>query len=206
VLVERNGAVPQLDPGARIAPTATVVGDVAIAAGCYVGYGVVIESAGPPVRLETGVAVVAGTVIRSTGGDGRPAFGVHVGARTLIGPQCALAGCRLDEDCYVATAVMVFQGAQVGSGSRLGAGSIVHVGTRLPPGSRVGMRQMAVADREGPLVTSDVAAARDALAGADFFGEAFGVGDEDQERLHRQAAELFRAEARAWRDTPLPPS
>jgi carbonic anhydrase/acetyltransferase-like protein (isoleucine patch superfamily) len=150
---------------------------VAIAAGCYVGHGVVIESAGPPVRLETGVAVVPGTVIRSTGGDGRPAFGVHVGARTLIGPQCALAGCRLDEDCYVATAVMVFQGAEVGSGSRLGAGSIVHVGTRLPPGSRVGMRQMAVADREGPLVTSDVAAARDALAGADFFGEAFGVGD-----------------------------
>jgi carbonic anhydrase/acetyltransferase-like protein (isoleucine patch superfamily) len=121
VLVERNGAVPQVDPDARIAPTATVVGDVAIAAGCYVGHGVVIESAGPPVRLETGVAVVAGTVIRSTGGDGRPAFGVHVGARTLIGPQCALAGCRLDEDCYVATAVMVFQGAQVGSGSRLGA-------------------------------------------------------------------------------------
>jgi carbonic anhydrase/acetyltransferase-like protein (isoleucine patch superfamily) len=106
VLVERNGAVPQVDLGARIAPTATVVGDVAIAAGCYVGHGVVIESAGPPVRLETGVAVVAGTVIRSTGGDGRPAFGVHVGARTLIGPQCALAGCRLDEDCYVATAVM----------------------------------------------------------------------------------------------------
>jgi hypothetical protein len=32
------------------------------------------------------------------------------------------------------------------------------------------------------------------------------VGDEDQERLHRQAAELFRAEVRAWRDTPLPPS
>ncbi len=33
MLVERNGVVPQVDPGASVAPTAAVVGDVAIAAG-----------------------------------------------------------------------------------------------------------------------------------------------------------------------------
>ena len=204
MLVERSGAVPRVDPGASVAPTAVVVGDVAIAHGCYLGHGVVIETGGPPVRLERDVVVMANTVIRSLGGKGRPEFPIHVGARTLIGPQCALAGCRLAEDCYVATAVMVFQGAEVGVASRLGAGSIVHVRTQLPPGSRVGLRQMAVAGRDGSLITSDVGAAREALASADFFGEVFGLGEEDQEQLQRQAAAMLRAEALAWRDKPHP--
>ena len=80
-----------MDPGASVAPTAVVVGDVAIAHGCYLGHGVVIESGGPPVRLERDVVVMANTVIRSLGAKGRPEFPIHVGARTLIGPQCALA-------------------------------------------------------------------------------------------------------------------
>ena len=104
----------------------------------------------------------------------------------------------------MATAVMVFQGAEVGVASRLGAGSIVHVRTQLPPGSRVGLRQMAVAGRDGSLITSDVGSAREALASADFFGEVFGLGEEDQEQLQRQAAAMLRAEALAWRDKPRP--
>lgn len=202
MLVERNGAVPQVDPGALVAPTAVVVGDVPIADGCYLGHGVVIESGGPPGRLEKDVVVMANTVIRSLGGKDRPAFPVQLGARTLIGPQCALAGCRLADDCYVATQAMVFQGAEVGAASRLGAGSIVHVRTQLPPRSRVGMREMAVAGRDGPLITSDVEAARGVLASAEFFGEVFGLGEDDQEQLHRQAAAMLRAEVLAWRDKP----
>jgi carbonic anhydrase/acetyltransferase-like protein (isoleucine patch superfamily) len=200
MLVERNGVVPRVDAGASVAPTAIVVGDVAIADGCYLGHGVVIESGGPPVRLERDVVVMANTVVRSLGGNDRPAFPVRLGARTLIGPQCALAGCRLAEDCYVATQVMVFQGVEVGAAARLGAGSIVHVRTQLPPRTRLGLRQMAVPSSDGPLITSDVEAAREALAEADFFGEVFGLAEDDQEQLHRRAAATLRAEALAWAD------
>ena len=115
-----------------------VVGDVAIAHGCYLGHGVVIETGGPPVRLERDVVVMANTVIRSLGGKGSLEFPIHVGARTLIGPQCALASCRLAEDCYVATAVMVFQGAEVGVASRLGGGSIVRVRPSSHPAAEWG--------------------------------------------------------------------
>ena len=86
MLVERNGGVPDVGRGASLAPTAVVVGDVVIAEGCYLGHGVVIESGGPPVRLERDVVVMPNTVIRSLGGKARPAFPVHVGAGTLIGP------------------------------------------------------------------------------------------------------------------------
>lgn len=101
---------------------------------------------------------------------------------------------------------MVFQGAEVGEASRLGAGSIVHVRTQLPPASRVGLRQLAVAGRDGPLITSDVEAGREVLARADFFGEVFGLSELDQEQLHRQAAAMLRAEAHTWRDKPQPPA
>lgn len=200
MLVERNGRRPEVDPAASITPTATLVGDVTVAAGCYLGHGVVVESGGPPVLLEPDVVVMQNTVIRSVGGARRPAFPVQIGARTLVGPQCALAGCHLGEDCYVATQVMVFQGAEVGSATRLGAGSVVHVRTRLPAGSRVGLRQLAVAAPDGPLITSDLEAARAALARTDFFAEVFGLAGLEQEELHRRAATILREEVLGWRD------
>jgi carbonic anhydrase/acetyltransferase-like protein (isoleucine patch superfamily) len=105
--------------GAWVAPTAQVVGNVIVGEGSVVDYGAVIVSSGSPVRLDEGVVVMPGAVIRSVGGAHRPGFPVHVGAESLVGPLAALAGCSLGAACYVATGVMVFQGA-VGEGSRLG--------------------------------------------------------------------------------------
>jgi carbonic anhydrase/acetyltransferase-like protein (isoleucine patch superfamily) len=106
--------------GAWVAPTAQVVGNVIVGEGSVVDYGAVIVSSGSPVRLDEGVVVMPGAVIRSVGGAHRPGFPVHVRAESLVGPLAALAGCSLGAACYVATGVMVFQGAVVGEGSRLG--------------------------------------------------------------------------------------
>jgi carbonic anhydrase/acetyltransferase-like protein (isoleucine patch superfamily) len=205
MLVQRNDSRPVVADTAWVAPTAQIVGNVLIGEQCVVEYGAVIASSGPPVRLDAGVVVMQGAVIRSVGGSHRPAFPTHVGAESLVGPLASLAGCSLDPACYVATGVMVFQGAVVGEGSRLGAGSIVHVNATLPPGSRVGMRQYAIAGSDGrALITSDVNEARRLLGRADFFGRVF--GDEDQSdlvSLHRRATATLRAEAADWTDTPL---
>jgi carbonic anhydrase/acetyltransferase-like protein (isoleucine patch superfamily) len=115
----------------------------------------------------------------------------------------ALAGCTIGDACYVATGVMVFHGASVGAGSRLGAGSIVHTAAQLPPASRVGMRQYAVAGPGGTaLVTGELAEARELLARADFFGRAFATDERDVGRLHRQSTAILRAEAAGWSDLP----
>jgi len=204
MLVSRNGVAPRIDPSARVAPTASVVGDVTVGAGCYVDYGVVIASSGPPVVLGEGVSVLANAVIRSVGGHGRPAFPVRVGDESIIAPQASLAGCEIGERCYLATAVVVLQGARVGRGSRVAVGAVVHAGSVLRPSSRVGLHGFAVPDGEdGVLITSDIEAARDAIAGADFFGRAFALGQSDQEQLHRDAAARLREEAAAWNDEPI---
>jgi carbonic anhydrase/acetyltransferase-like protein (isoleucine patch superfamily) len=65
MLVSRSGIAPRIDPSARVATTASIVGDVTIGPECYVDYGVVIASSGPPVILGEGVTVLANAVIRS---------------------------------------------------------------------------------------------------------------------------------------------
>ena len=94
--------------------------------------------------------------MRSVGGHGRPAFPVGIGDECIIAPQVALAGC---------------------SWSRLkgGGGGVVHAGSVLDHSSRVGLHCIAAPDGEhGVLVTTDIEAARDAIARADFFARAFG--------------------------------
>jgi carbonic anhydrase/acetyltransferase-like protein (isoleucine patch superfamily) len=202
VLFSRNGLKPAVDATATVAPSASVVGNVTVGAGCYIGHGAVVESSGPPVELGSGVLLMANTVIRSTGGRHRPAFPVTVGANSLVGPQSALIGCRIGADCYVATAVIVFQGAEVGDGTRVGAGSIVHAGAQLPPASRVGFRQVAAPDGTGVRVTSDLDEARRLVGQADFFGTVFDAREDDTVTLHRQAIEALQREVSEWRDEP----
>lgn len=79
MLVSRNGISPRIDPSARIAPTASIVGDVTVGPDCYIDYGAVIASSGPPVVLGEGVSILANAVIRSVGGHGRPPFPVRIG-------------------------------------------------------------------------------------------------------------------------------
>ena len=160
----------------------------------YIDHGTVIESAGPPVRIGAGAIVLANSVVRSVGGQHRPGFTVAVGAGTLISPLCALAGCRIGDDCYVATGVIMLQGARVGSGTRVGARALVHAGAVLGEESRVGMGSFAVPSPQGTVVTADAEQARELVAAADFFDRAFGVGAESQRELHRRAVDALREE------------
>lgn len=203
MLVERNGTSPKIDPTAQLAPTATIVGNVTVAAGCYVDYGVVIASGGPAVTIDEDVIVLANSVIRSTGGSHRPGFPVRVGAETVLAPHVTLAGCEIAERCYIATGAIVLQGALVGPGSRLAVGSVVHAGSVLAPASRVGLHSFAVPDDGvGALITADIELARESIRRAEFFRKNFGLEQGKQELLHRDAASTLRAETATWVDRP----
>jgi carbonic anhydrase/acetyltransferase-like protein (isoleucine patch superfamily) len=203
MLVVRNGTQPRVHHEARIAPSAHVVGDVRIGRGSYIDYNVTIASAGPPVEIGERVVVLSGSVIRSVGGRSRPPFPVAIGDLCLISPLCALAGCRIGTNCYLATNVVVLQGAVIGDHTRVGVGAIVHARTELPPRSRVGMRDVAVPTRDGFLSTAVIDAARRQVAAADFFEVAFGSSETDQALLHEQVIEKLLEEVHCWDDSPV---
>jgi carbonic anhydrase/acetyltransferase-like protein (isoleucine patch superfamily) len=85
MFIARNGKAPRIDPTARVAASAQIVGDVTIGSRCYVDHNVVISS-GPAIAISPEVIVYAGSVIRSVGGRARPPFAVTIGARTLVSP------------------------------------------------------------------------------------------------------------------------
>ena len=57
------------------------------------------------------------------------------------------------------------------------------------------MRQYAVADEHGTVITGDLKGARAALLRADAFIRAFAHDERDLESLHRSAVSRLRAEA-----------
>jgi carbonic anhydrase/acetyltransferase-like protein (isoleucine patch superfamily) len=203
MLVARNGEAPRVHPEAKVAMSATIVGNVRIGAGAYVDHHVLVESSGPPIDIGDQVVVFGGAILRSVGGAKRPAFPMRVGARTLVSPLCVLTGCQVGTGCYVATGAIVLQGAAVGDNVRIGAGAIVHAATVLPDRSRIGMRHIAVPTSHGFLSTADIEAAREAVAAVDFFALAFDAADEDQAGPHERVLSALLEEVRGWRDQSL---
>lgn len=200
MLITRNGQSPRVHPSAVVASSAQIIGNVSIGAQCYIDYNVVIESSGSPIEIADHVIVLANSVLRSVGGATRPPFSLRIEDHTLISPSCTLVGCQVGRNCYLATGVMVFQGASIGEASRISAGAIVHLQTNLPAQSRVALRHIAVPTSEGCLVTADIQAAREQIAAADFFGTVFQVQEQDQGKLQAQAMQQLLQEVFGWHD------
>jgi carbonic anhydrase/acetyltransferase-like protein (isoleucine patch superfamily) len=203
MLVARNDTGPRVHPDAKVAASATIVGNVRIGARCYVDHNAVIESSGPSVVLGAETIVLPGAVIRSVGGSSRPEFPVEIGERTLVSPLCVLTGCRVGRNCYIATAAVLLQGSVVGDHARVGANAIVHAKTVVPDRARVGMRHIAAPAADGFISTADIELARHAVAAADFFETAFGVADGDPAALHEQVISTLLEETHGWRDEPF---
>jgi carbonic anhydrase/acetyltransferase-like protein (isoleucine patch superfamily) len=203
MFITRNGRSPNVHPSAKVSPTAQIIGNVTIGEHCFIDCNAVIESSGAPIQIEDHVIILANAVIRSVGGTSRPPFAVRIGSQTLISPLCALAGCQIGRGCYIATGVMVFQGAVIGDASRVGAGAIVHLKTVLPPQTHVGMRHIAVPTEDGFLITADIQAARAYIAAADFFKTVFEADEQEQDSLQSTVMSKLLQEMLGWTDEPL---
>ena len=111
---------PQVSDGAWVAPGATVVGDVTLAAGASVWYGAVVRAdnaaitIGPDSNLQDNVSAHVDT-----------GFPLVVGARVSVGHNVVLHGCTIDDDVLVGMSATVMNGARVGSGSLIAAGAVV---------------------------------------------------------------------------------
>ena len=63
---EHLGAQPRIHPGAVVAPTAVISGDVTIGAGCQVLHGAVLTAEGGPITLGEHVIVMENALIRAS--------------------------------------------------------------------------------------------------------------------------------------------
>ena len=141
MLLTHDGKRPSIDPSCRIAPNATICGDVTIGANCSIGFGAVLTAESGPISIGSNCIVMDTAVIR--GVKRRP---VRIGSNVLVGPRAYLPGCEIGDSVFVATGATVFNGARIGARAEVRINGIVHLRTVLPADAVVPLGWIAVGD------------------------------------------------------------
>jgi carbonic anhydrase/acetyltransferase-like protein (isoleucine patch superfamily) len=124
-----EGRAPQVSPGAWIAPTATLVGDVRVEAEASVWYGAVLRADFGPIVVRRGANIQDGSVLH---GGGDPV--TEIGAGATVGHLCVIHGCVVGTEALIGNGAIVLDGAVVGSRVLVAAGATVPPGMVIPDG------------------------------------------------------------------------
>ena len=123
-----EGVTPVVHPAAYVHPTAVLIGDVHVGAGCYVGplaslrgdFGRIVLEAGSNVQDACVLHTFPGTVL-TLGRDGH------------VGHGAVLHGCRVGEGALIGINAVVLDDAVIGEYAFVGAHSLVRAETQVPP-------------------------------------------------------------------------
>lgn len=133
---------PQLDRDTWVAPSAQVVGNVHLEAGCSVWFGAVVRADNEPMHIGAGSNVQDGAVLHSD-----PGFPLHIGKNVTIGHQAMLHGCTVGEGSLIGIGAVVLNGARIGRQCLVAAGALVTEGKSFPDGTLI-VGNPAVVKRE----------------------------------------------------------
>ena len=112
--------------GARIAPGAVVVGDVALAEDVNIWYGAVLRGDSGTITVGQGTNIQDNCVIHE-----KTAIGNHC----TVGHSAILHGCTVGDNCLIGMGAIVLNGAVLAENCMVGAGAVVTGKMNAPAGS-----------------------------------------------------------------------
>lgn len=129
---EIDGVVPVVDPTAFVHESASLIGDVIVGPGCYIG---------PFASLRGDF----GRIVVGEGANVQDSCTVHAfpGADAVIEPfghvghGAVLHGCTVRSYALIGIGATVLDGAEIGEDALVGAGAVVTADTIVPPRSLV---------------------------------------------------------------------
>ncbi|MDX2675072.1 gamma carbonic anhydrase family protein [Streptomyces sp. NY05-11A] len=127
-----DGASPRVHPGAFVAPTAVLVGDVVVESGASVWFNAVLRADHSRIVVREGANVQDCSVLH-----GPPDLVTEIGPRATVGHQCVVHGAVIGEDALIGNGSTVLDGARIGAGCLVAAHSMVAAGARFEPGMLV---------------------------------------------------------------------
>lgn len=122
-----DGVVPVVHPEAYIHPTAVLIGDVVIGAGCYIGPGASLRADLGRIRIAAGSNVQDNCIVH-----GFPGGETLVEENGHIAHGSVLHGCTIRRNALVGMNAVVMDGAEVGESAIVAAMALVTAGTRVP--------------------------------------------------------------------------
>lgn len=111
---------PDLSQAAFIAPNATVVGHVALAAGASVWYGAVIRADVERIEIGEHTNIQDGAILH-----GDPGLVTVLEDYVTIGHRAVVHAAHVEKASLIGIGAVVLNGVRVGTGSIIGAGCIV---------------------------------------------------------------------------------
>ena len=123
---------PQIDTTAFVAPTATIIGDVALAEESSVWFGAVLRGDNDAIRVGPRTNIQDQAIIHVD-----PDVPVTIGADVTVGHRAIIHGATVEDGCLIGMGAIILNGAVVGAGSIVGAGAVVRERDVIPPRSLV---------------------------------------------------------------------
>ena len=129
-IIAFKGIMPKLHDSVFVAPSADVIGDVEIDEGSSVWFNCVIRGDVNHIRIGKRSNIQDGTVIHVSNGT-HPTI---IGDDVLVGHNCIVHGCTLENGSFVGMGATVLDGAVVEGGAMVAAGALVAPNKRVPKG------------------------------------------------------------------------
>jgi phenylacetic acid degradation protein len=123
-----NGVTPVVDPHAFVHPTAVLIGDVIVAAGCYVGPGACLRGDFGHIEVREGANIQDTCVLH-----GFPGVGTIVEEEGHVGHGAVLHGCVVKRNALVGMNAVINDNATVGESAFVAAMAFVKAGMIVPP-------------------------------------------------------------------------
>jgi carbonic anhydrase/acetyltransferase-like protein (isoleucine patch superfamily) len=128
-LYEFDGSEPEIAEDVFVAPSASVIGNVSVAAGASIWFGAVLRGDFSRIEIGSGTCVQDNAVLHCA-----HELPTIVGSDVTIGHGAMLEGCVVEDHALVGTGAIVLQRARIGAGSMIAAGSVVLEGQEIPAG------------------------------------------------------------------------
>ena len=115
-----------------VAPSAVIVGDVAIEDGASIWHGAVLRGDIDAIVVGRDANMQDNVVVHVD--RGMPA---QIGARVTVGHSAVVHGCTVGDDCLIGMNATINSGAVIGSGSLVASGSVVLESAEFPAGQLI---------------------------------------------------------------------
>ena len=121
-----DGIVPVVDPTAFVHPTAVLIGDVIVGAGCYVGPCASLHGDFGRLVLEPGANLQDTCVMH-----GFPGTDTVVGEDGHIGHGAVLHGCKVGRNALIGMNAVIMDNAVIGESAMVAACAFVRAGVEI---------------------------------------------------------------------------
>jgi len=120
---------PHIDETAWVAPNATVIGDVRLAANASIWWNAVLRGDNDPIAIGENSNIQDGSVLHTD--EGVP---MNIGANVTVGHMVMLHGCTVGDNSLIGIGSIILNRAVIGKNSIVGANTLIPEGKVFPDG------------------------------------------------------------------------